>query len=241
MSAFQEALVQKNFEQIEQSYQRAKEYVHKTAKAAMALKKTMQVEYPRLSDKLFDSAVIRNYRMKANLIRLVTSFRIQRVGLLYRATRDGFDAKKFHELCDDQGVTLTVAKSSSGRIFGAFTDIAWQSPEKPTNKMGDGNTFLFSFDAEKKLHRLNCLDKSKEVCHYPDFLPVFGGQFLALNEGNNFSLSETASNAYELPELCRDQDEAARNSFIAGFERFKLAQLEVFKLVGINFAKIKSD
>lgn len=32
--------------------------------------------------------------------------------LLYRATRDGFKAKKFHELCDEQGPTLTVRRHS---------------------------------------------------------------------------------------------------------------------------------
>ena len=32
--------------------------------------------------------------------------------LLYKASRDGFSAEKFHELCDHKGPTLTIYKSS---------------------------------------------------------------------------------------------------------------------------------
>ena len=47
--------------------------------------------------------------------------------LLYRGTRDGFDASVFHERCDNQGATVTMVKSESGHIFGGVTGAAWSS------------------------------------------------------------------------------------------------------------------
>ena len=45
--------------------------------------------------------------------------------LLYRASRDGWDASDFHGMCNGKGATVTVVKSSGGYIFGGYTDVAW--------------------------------------------------------------------------------------------------------------------
>ena len=37
----------------------------------------------------------------------------------------GFKAQAFHSRCDNQGPTLTIIKSGMGKVFGAYTDIAW--------------------------------------------------------------------------------------------------------------------
>jgi len=42
--------------------------------------------------------------------------------LLYRGSKDGFDAKQFHSKCDDQGCTLTIIKTTSGHIIGGYTN-----------------------------------------------------------------------------------------------------------------------
>ena len=47
--------------------------------------------------------------------------------LLYRLSRDGYPLRRFHDLCDDEGPTLTVMKSNFDKIFGGFTDIPWKS------------------------------------------------------------------------------------------------------------------
>ena len=49
--------------------------------------------------------------------------------LLYRASRDGFEAESFHLKCDYKGPTVTVVKSGNF-IFGGFTEAAWRSPRK---------------------------------------------------------------------------------------------------------------
>ena len=46
--------------------------------------------------------------------------------LLFRASRDGFAALKFHSKCDNKGPTITVVKCGEN-IFGGFTEKAWTS------------------------------------------------------------------------------------------------------------------
>ena len=49
--------------------------------------------------------------------------------LLYRASRDGWDASTFHSCCDSKGPTVTVIKSGN-YIFGGYTEERWESPGK---------------------------------------------------------------------------------------------------------------
>ena len=49
------------------------------------------------------------------------------IKLLYRGSRDGWKAEDFHKLCDNQGPTVTLVKSSAGRVSGGFTTVSWTS------------------------------------------------------------------------------------------------------------------
>ena len=46
--------------------------------------------------------------------------------LLFRGSRDGFQAETFHSKCDNKGPTVTIVKSGNN-IFGGFTEISWNS------------------------------------------------------------------------------------------------------------------
>ena len=46
--------------------------------------------------------------------------------LLYRASRNGWNASNFHACCDNKGPTVTVVKSGNF-IFGGYTDQQWES------------------------------------------------------------------------------------------------------------------
>ncbi|UZO02734.1 uncharacterized protein OCT59_021213 [Rhizophagus irregularis] len=64
--------------------------------------------------------------------------------LLFRGSRDGFYPEKFHEICDNQSYTVTVAKvEGSNEILGGFNSFAWKS----NNIYGaSGDNFIFSFN-----------------------------------------------------------------------------------------------
>ena len=42
--------------------------------------------------------------------------------MIYKATRDGFEAENFHEKCDNQGKTIVIVKSDNNQIFGGYAD-----------------------------------------------------------------------------------------------------------------------
>ena len=47
--------------------------------------------------------------------------------LLYRATRDGFDAAAFHNKCDGRPNTVTLIETDSNNVFGGFASSKWNS------------------------------------------------------------------------------------------------------------------
>ncbi|PKC53775.1 hypothetical protein RhiirA1_430055, partial [Rhizophagus irregularis] len=57
---------------------------------------------------------------------LITS--LYELKLLFRGSRDGLTPKKFHEFCDGQSHTITVAKvKGSNEILGGYNPIVWKS------------------------------------------------------------------------------------------------------------------
>jgi hypothetical protein len=68
-------------------------------------------------------------------------FETKKFPLLWRATRDGFQAAKFHSLCDGKANTLTVINSTTGYIFGGYASLAWSST---TSYKNDPTAFMFT-------------------------------------------------------------------------------------------------
>jgi len=55
--------------------------------------------------------------------------------------RDGFDAKDFHERCDNKGPTLTIIQATSECVFGGYSHLSWDcSGEKKIHPY----TFIFT-------------------------------------------------------------------------------------------------
>ena len=61
--------------------------------------------------------------------------------LLYRATRDGFEASSFHEKCDGKAKTITIIKTKGNYVFGGYTAASWDS--RGANK-ADKTAYLYS-------------------------------------------------------------------------------------------------
>ena len=49
--------------------------------------------------------------------------------LLYRGSRDGWDASDFHRLCDGKGATVSIIKVKNGKLCGGYTSIPWKSSD----------------------------------------------------------------------------------------------------------------
>jgi hypothetical protein len=95
--------------------------------------------------------------------------------LIYRASRDGYTAKAFHQCCDGCFPTMTVIRSKDGSIFGGFTSIPWGSTNEDKT---DTLAFLFTL---KNPHRIKPTKYSIHeqgvgfaVSHNPKEGPTFG-------------------------------------------------------------------
>ncbi|CAF1133247.1 unnamed protein product [Rotaria magnacalcarata] len=100
----------------------------------------------------------------------------QRWDLLYKASRDRFDAKAFHSLCDNQGPTMTIIPSTTNYLFGGYTPISWISDNSHRN---DSKEFLFTLinlhNIESTKYPVDPRQRGCAVYHHRDDGPIFGG------------------------------------------------------------------
>ena len=76
----------------------------------------------------FKSSQILTGNQPNELIRLCDLSSNDKWTLLYRGTRDGFEARDFHSKCDGQSNTLTIVKAKGSEfVFGGFTSVSWYS------------------------------------------------------------------------------------------------------------------
>jgi len=135
--------------------------------------------------------------------------------LLYRGTRDGFDAAAFHNKCNNKSPTVTIGQSSKGNIFGGCTSIIWGTHNGWTS---DNKAFIFSITHKTK-H-----DKQKnQNSVYDDSSngPIFGsGCDADFSKENNYNTS--GNSTYELP------PGVDNNTYLTGENPFKPVEIEVF-------------
>ena len=75
-----------------------------------------------------------------------------KIELLYRLSRDGEEIKKFHELCDNKGPTLTLFKTNDGNIAGLFTPLSWDTQ---SDAKKDAESFMFNLNKNEKYKKTN--------------------------------------------------------------------------------------
>ena len=61
---------------------------------------------------------------------------------VYKASKDGFSAVDFHEKCDGRGSGLVIILTGSGKKFGGFNPLGWES----TDDYGNTNAAFLFFD-----------------------------------------------------------------------------------------------
>ena len=76
-------------------------------------------------------------------IRIHGKTEVTKVTLIFRATRDGWNAKDFHDHCDGRGPTLCLTRSSEDYLAAGFTSIPWASLEWGT-EVEDASACVFA-------------------------------------------------------------------------------------------------
>uniref|UniRef100_U9UMU9 Kelch-like protein 17 n=1 Tax=Rhizophagus irregularis (strain DAOM 181602 / DAOM 197198 / MUCL 43194) TaxID=747089 RepID=U9UMU9_RHIID len=101
--------------------------------------------------------------------------------LIFRGSRDGFTAKRFHEICDNQSRTITIIKvKDSNEILGGYNPTEWKSDY---NYGITKDSFIFSFKDDDNIDDY-ILSRVKDEGHaiYNDDIygPSFGYEDLII-------------------------------------------------------------
>jgi hypothetical protein len=161
----------------------------------------------------------------------LTGFEKNSFSLLWRGSRDGFDAAEFHRLCDGKSNTVTVIKNTNGFIFGGFTSIPWSSSRCVYK--ADHSAFLFTLtNPSNTPFKLRVSSPQKAVYHWSKNGPSFGAGYdlfvSSLSNTNRDSYMNLSS--YEFPNEISGFE---GGKFIGGGSdgTFKSDEIEVFQVL----------
>jgi len=148
--------------------------------------------------------------------------------LLYRASRDGFGCKDFHNKCDNQGPTVTIVHSEKNHVFGGFTTQSWRSSGEYEK---DSEAFLYLLRSsntnqkpQKWAIKAGCEENAiyGSSSHGPRF---GGGADLILH--NNCNSNNSNKRSYNNPS---SYNGPTSNDVLAGESYFLVRDYEVYKV-----------
>lgn len=119
-------------------------------------------------DGLFrESEIIKSEEEESLIGDMISMIKIKKYRLLFRSSRDGDSANKFHTICDNHSKLIILVETKQGLRFGGYTS----SKFKGTAHMKkDNNAFLFSLD-KKKVY--NIIPEEYAIYCYPNSGPSF--------------------------------------------------------------------
>ena len=176
-----------------------------------------------------DSTILSNDKMKKDVVQLC-KLTGKEFKLLYRASRDGFQASSFHAKCDNLPKTLTIIKATNGYVFGGYTSLEWDSSG---DWKADSNAFIFSLinaHSAPQIIPVQVDDTSSIYCD-DSYGPTFGGGHdLYISSGSNADNSSYSNlgNSYNFTSAIYGPNQAL--SFLAGSYNFQTSEIEVFAL-----------
>jgi len=150
--------------------------------------------------------------------------------LLWRGSRDGFDAKTFHQLCFRKKNTVTVIKNTNCYIFGGFTSIAWSSSQ---GYKTDSTAFLFSLTNPSNTPlKMKVTSPENAVYHRSINGPTFGRgcDLHVSNLSKTKRYSYMNLHSYEFPN--GKSGEEAGELIVGGSDhKFQADEIEVFQVL----------
>jgi len=144
--------------------------------------------------------------------------------VLYIASRDGDSATNFHTACDDKGPTIVICETTTGNIFGGYTDGNWGS----SGHVSSDSSFLFSVRPTLEKYAIVDGRQGYAIYSHSSYGPVFSaknGEDLYIASGAlSNSNSHTDGYAYAIP---------SRHYLNDGERFFQLKDLVVIKAIAL--------
>jgi hypothetical protein len=155
------------------------------------------IKTPGLPPPLFlfgDSVILAPQAAKneTELLKMFNNPTSLQLKLLYRGSRDGFNAASFHAKCDAANATLTVIRSATGYISGGYAAMSWAG----SGYRQSYDNWLFSLHPTP----LKLLCSSPQYAQYVvhTYGPTFGGgNDLYVDNDMQSTLNYSNPNSYQ--------------------------------------------
>jgi hypothetical protein len=179
-----------------------------------------------ISKKMIESNILDgNYQIKE--LFLLCEFPIrQKWNLIYRASKDGFEATNFHSKCDNKPNTLTIIKSTNDNVFGGYTEQKWN---QIVYYKDDPNSFLFSLINKLNKPKKIKWSKNNGICCSISNSPVFGGGHdLCIADKSNTNTNSCSNLGLFYTHSDYEYESNEAKSFLAGSFNFQVSEIEVY-------------
>ena len=146
--------------------------------------------------------------------------KIKNYKLLYKASTDGYGSEDFHAKCDGKSNTITLILTKNNKLFGGFTDKAWDK----RNEYKSGNKgFIFSINNNKIYYNKD--NNYNIYCSKKDG-PIFGEYDIKIsnkcNENNDsYDNTDSYTSAYDIQ---------GEEYVLAGTQYFSVIDYAVYQL-----------
>jgi len=92
--------------------------------------------------------------------------------VLYTASIDGDSVSDFHDACDDEGPTVVIVETTSGNVFGGYTDVSW---DKSGSWKSSSTSFLFRLRPTMVHYGIKNGKENHAMYMHGGYSPTFGG------------------------------------------------------------------
>ena len=150
--------------------------------------------------------------------------------LLYKATRDGFQANAFHARCDNIPNTVTVISNNLNYIFGGYTAARWSSTAK---WIADPTAFIFSLrrNGISNDYKLPILPTEVIYAIYgsSSYGPTFGYYDIDIKDQSNI-LTGSYSYIYSYTPPTYPSGSDRSTYLTGGYQNWLTTEIEVYQL-----------
>eukprot|EP01091_Cochliopodium_minus_P018392 TRINITY_DN744_c0_g1_i3.p1 TRINITY_DN744_c0_g1~~TRINITY_DN744_c0_g1_i3.p1 ORF type:complete len:309 (+),score=88.01 TRINITY_DN744_c0_g1_i3:770-1696(+) len=148
---------------------------------------------------------------------------------IYTASKNGYSASNFHNLCDFKPKNLVIIKANDF-FFGGYTPCHWGS------KLGwvdNKETFIFSLSNPHNMPiKMNCKNSQKSIYDFTSFGPIYGGgSDIYISDNCNQNTNSYSDLGYTFEGCPFSFSTKEAKSFLCGSNNFKVQDIEVYQII----------
>jgi len=151
-----------------------------------------------------------------------------KLNLLFRGSRDGFNGTVFHQKCNGQGPTFTIAKAA-GRpnLFGGYVSQSW------TSNSNYLTCECWIYSLAPRVIKFLPTSPSNNAYDHPSYGPTWGGGH-DLHFNQTMNSNSNYSNPSSYTSVAPGYSGSLTQETMAGSYNFTVEEIEVFSVVKKN-------